>query len=691
MFLNERRVAMLTQLINYNETMRIGDMARRFHVSERTVRYDLDAIDEYLQDHQTARLVRQKDGVSLAGQKVRAGILGLLSKASTGAYECALSASQRKYMILSELLNATGYSTINGLAAAMLFSRNTIIKDLAAVKEWLTHNKLKFHSAPKYGIKIEGDEAHIRKAILKMLQEAFSLEQYLELVYNKLSATQGDTYPFILYRRIFREVRVDALLACIRCIEARLNVVFTDISFINLVLCLAIMIQRLRTGHYISLTGDDVAGPAQSRAFAIIAEESAGLQQSLQLTFPPAELAFFTQYVCASHVTSNNNKENKPIECVLISNLIAVVSRDLGESLSHDKQLFDCLYQEIVPAFYRIKHGLPVQNPYLHDIKAHYGDLFCTIQNNLAAIEEYSGSRLSEDEIGYVTLHFQVALEQLRKRGAVPNLLVVCGTGIGTANLLAAKIEEHFNVNIVATSALHDVAGLIQSHDIDLIVSTIPCVIDSVPAVVGVSPILSSGDIALLRKYFNERSRCPKGKPYCGHKGGTETGKTDLSSPEGEARTPRLTHVLRPELIRLDISVANWQEAIEYAGLVLYESGYIEYPYIRSMIDMVRERGPYIAFWKGIALPHSNAVASVRRLGISYVRLKPPIPFGHGENDPVDMVFAFATPNEHCHINALMELSHLLSSRTAVEELRSAASAGAVQDVIRSFCTEPGE
>lgn len=688
MFLNDRRLLMLTQLINHNEAMSISEIAHRFNVSERTVRYDLDAIDEYLFESKAPKLIRKRNGQVLAASDQGKYEVSLLNK---GLYECVLSANQRKYMILNELLCEKSYITINELADKMFFSRNTIIKDLAAVKEWLARNKLQINSAPKYGIKVEGEEKYIRKATLRLLREAFSFEQYVELAYNKFALINKNIYPFIFYRRIFNDIDMDELCRYIKTLETELNVIFTDISFVDLVLCLALVIQRVRTGRNVSLNKEDTASFLHTQTFAILAAGISNLQRSLNMIFSSDELIFFTQYVLGSNVTSSNHNEeraNRMESHVLISNLIANVSRDLKKDLSSNKQLFDCLYQEIVPAIHRIKHGLSIPNPYLKDIKSNYGSLFRIIQKNLKTIEEYTGSPLSEDEIGYISLHFGAVLEKLQNSKPVPKLLVVCGTGRGTANLLAAKIEAQFNVEIIATSALHDAGNLLKCHDIDVIVSTIPSTLGTIPSIC-VSPMLGPGDISTLRKFFTDWQEGFRKDNAGAHTHEMAQHKAAMSYTKGLEQTPGLLAVLHGNLIRIDITAANWQEAIEIAGLVLYEQGYIEYSYIHSMIDMVKRHGPYIVFWKGVALPHSNATADVKRLGISFIKLKTPVVFGNAEHDPVDMVFALATPNEQCHIKALMELSNLLSNYTLVERLRSAAAVDEIQSIIQSFVGAP--
>ncbi|MCV5526761.1 hypothetical protein OFN18_32365, partial [Escherichia coli] len=48
---------------------------------------------------------------------------------------------------------------------------------------------------------------------------------------------------------------------------------------------------------------------------------------------------------------------------------------------------------------------------------------------------------VSEDEVGYLTVHFQAAMERQIARKRV---LLVCATGIGTSHLLKSRILRAF-------------------------------------------------------------------------------------------------------------------------------------------------------------------------------------------------------------------------------------------------------
>jgi PTS system ascorbate-specific IIA component len=65
--------------------------------------------------------------------------------------------------------------------------------------------------------------------------------------------------------------------------------------------------------------------------------------------------------------------------------------------------------------------------------------------------------------------------------------------------------------------------------------------------------------------------------------------------------------------------------------------------------------------------------------------LATPVPFGHSQNDPVDLVFAMGAVDKHAHVAALQELARLLMDRATLERFRSAADGRGVLTAIEAW------
>lgn len=140
-----------------------------------------------------------------------------------------------------------------------------------------------------------------------------------------------------------------------------------------------------------------------------------------------------------------------------------------------------------------------------------------------------------------------------------------------------------------------------------------------------------------------------------------------------------LHEVLTPEVIALDVEAKDWREAVRRSGDLLYKAGKIEKEYIDDMIQMVEELGPYIVIIPGIALAHARPdTGKIKELGVSLVRLKEAVCFGHEKHDPVKIVMGFAANSEDSHLDILQELTCILQE----EESREILFTGTLQDII---------
>lgn len=151
-----------------------------------------------------------------------------------------------------------------------------------------------------------------------------------------------------------------------------------------------------------------------------------------------------------------------------------------------------------------------------------------------------------------------------------------------------------------------------------------------------------------------------------------------------------LTSLLTPDTVRARVSVSSWQEAVERAGELLVATGSTEPGYTEAMKRVLRELGAYAVLAPGVVLLHARPEDGVRRPCLALMTLATPVPFGHSENDPVDIVLALAAVDKQAHLKALQQLAHLLGDAAALQRLRTADSDGQLLSVLRAW-RPPGQ
>lgn len=110
---------------------------------------------------------------------------------------------------------------------------------------------------------------------------------------------------------------------------------------------------------------------------------------------------------------------------------------------------------------------------------------------------------------------------------------------------------------------------------------------------------------------------------------------------------------------------ANWEDAVRRACALLVDLGSAEEGYADACVASLHAHGPYIVLARGLALAHARSDQGAKAVGLSLVRLEEPVEFGHVSNDPVDLVFAFSTPDDTGHLVLLRTLAAQLGQGLA--------------------------
>ncbi|MDL4776526.1 MULTISPECIES: PTS sugar transporter subunit IIA [Thermomonosporaceae] len=122
---------------------------------------------------------------------------------------------------------------------------------------------------------------------------------------------------------------------------------------------------------------------------------------------------------------------------------------------------------------------------------------------------------------------------------------------------------------------------------------------------------------------------------------------------------------------------ADWREAVRRAARGLVEAGAAGEGYPDACVRVVEENGPYIVLAKGLALVHARPEEGGLAVGVGVTRLAAPVEFGHPDNDPVDLLLAFCTPDPDSHVGTLSTLARALSAGLA-DRLRGASDEDAL-------------
>lgn len=686
--LNNRCYKIIDILIESDRPMMIDELSKTFNVSGRTIRYDLDKIDDYLNENGIEVLNRKPNvGISLEDKTKEK-----LNFNNIDNYEYVLSPKERVNFILCELLEGRGFITINSLAQKIFVSRGTIIKDLPQVKKWVKKYNLRLISYKSHGLKIVGDEKNLRRAVSALFSD--NIDTYKVIDDAKDNEKKTDLELSYQVKKLFEDIDIPYIENCISTTEEQLETSFSDNAYNALIVHIAIAIKRMQLNKDIIMDKAELKSLGKTKEFSIASAMAKMLESKFNVNIPADEIGYITIHLLGSNVTysQDTDRDNWIKLSIITTNIIENMENRTGISLINDRQLFDGLLQHIRPAIYRFKHDLSITNPLLHEIEDTYHDLFKNVKESLKFLEKDLKVNISDEEAAYITLHFGAAVERIKDKDYKKmNVLVVCATGIGTSKLVSSKLQSIFDINIVDTISYHGVSKALKKHKIDLIVTTVPLDIKNIKCV-EVSAFLTEKNISELSVILSKLKQTKNESKIdlddiikiinnnCDIKNFVKL-RRELAkylniediSLESDYK-PELIKFINENFVEANIKADTWEEAVRESGNILLKNGYIEESYIHAMINIVKNMGPYIVMAPGVAVAHARPEDGAKKVGVSFAALDKPINFGNDDNDPVKMVVSVCSTDHLSHMKALTQLAEIIEREDFIENISKATN-----------------
>ena len=152
--------------------MTAQQLARKLGVSERTVRYEIAALSDWLGERGIALERVPRKGFFVASQDVaRAAEIAFEGEDAPDAESVYLSAEQRANAIVAALLDETCPKTMAGMAEALGVSRATAARDLKRAGEWLASHGAPVVAMPHGGWSLEVSEYRRRQVMAEFVRE----------------------------------------------------------------------------------------------------------------------------------------------------------------------------------------------------------------------------------------------------------------------------------------------------------------------------------------------------------------------------------------------------------------------------------------------------------------------------------------------------------------------------------------
>lgn len=512
--MNQRLIEIAEHLLSKNEYMTVDSIAAAVDCSNKTVRNDLMVLEEWLND--VGLKLDKKSGVGIAIRGDESVKLRVLEDLAIKSHMVlAYSPEDRVNYILVKLFTSGSRLRIKDLSNTLHVSRATVHKDLYDVDAWLKRNGLELYRKSNYGLKLAANEKDLRRAILLLI---CSNKSYMELkdILGSDDVEMNLTSPPL---KIFKEI-IDIDFPVLRdtalSTESLMRYNMADESLLVILVYLAVMLKRISVNHYITVLKSNQKRLRESHEYSIAKDICSRLMDVFGTLIPEDEILNLTMYIKCSktndfdalnqYVTHNGDPDISGL-VDLARSLMRRWERTLSLDLSKDDELFSSLLLHLKPVVTRIRFGLTVVNPILDEIMKYYPNTFSVVKSSIGVFEEYIGSRIGDDEIGYLTLHLASAIERAKKP---LRTALVCHGGTGESKLLKNKLTHEFNKLDIVVSKSSTFLKISDIEGMDLVISTVPLKLDMDINIINISPLLRKQDLqrldSIIKKIYSEKN-----------------------------------------------------------------------------------------------------------------------------------------------------------------------------------------
>ena len=626
--LTKRQKELLELLAQQSDFQTVEYFASKLGVSKRTTHSELRIIEDYLPS--SGEYLEKKRGVGIAIKRFKEVEAIEEKKEASDIY----NTFNRRVEIMNILLFKEKVVSFNHLSDSFMVSKTSIIKDFEFIMKILNVGSRIKLCSDIHGTSLIGSEEDIQKALLQFNRYLLNnSELYDEDFAEKIKLL--DTY----YGESLINVCSNILYTYIR---ENVNAI-SDYYVQNILNIFIILVFRIAKGHHI-----EELKRTDASETTIFFEESAvrmlhKAALRLELTYTNEDVHYLSLQLISNRFEPLPEEE---IDEVIVERLLSRVSAALNINFASDQKLEEQLKNHIPPMIYRLRSNNKTENPFTSQIKNEFSLTFNVIWVVLSEYEQELGISFNEDEIAFLTMYFQAAIERARMNRKI---LIVCQMGIATSELLINRIK-----NVLPSLDTFEVASVAELeqmplNEYDLIISTIKVDLPK-KQVILVSPFLTKEDIERIK----QSDLLPKAE----------------NNVLKFVRAHHLMKFVDKDFVFVNTDFTSKEELIEQMGEVLTENGFVTQQFIQTVQE--REEMGSTDLPTGTAVPHGNSTC-VNQTIIVLVKNKKKFKWNKYY---VDLVFLICIAKQDTFQtrNILADIYNIIDSNEQLKQLREATT-----------------
>lgn len=598
--MNSRQISVFNYLLEQNNYVTAKTISKEFNVTPKTIYIDINILQQELAEYGLIVDKKTNCGILLVGtDEAKKKARSVINFSNDDSDDKGLDVESRRKQLFVDLVLFGNSLSLQKTAEHYYVSKSSILNDL----EFLRKEFLR-----KYHVNIETDfDKKLNLVISDMLDnsEIIDLNGFADYYRQALKITL-----FIFVTRI-------------------------ENGF------------HIKEDEYYFLDDLDFM-----KNYPIAKSISDYFEEQLNIKCTSEDKMVLAKYLASYRIKSFKTNESDYKE--VVDRIINSLEEIENICIKNREELTNQLLLHIPPMVLRLKNGIKIENPLLDEVKSRYLHLFTLSWYVLSTIETEYNISLTEDEISFIVIYFQMAIN---KSSNSHKILVVCPYGIVSSKYVVSQLKNVLpKYDDIQACGYEDLKNK-KLDNLDLIVSTSSQKIDTSVPVVHVSPMLDSVDCA---KIFDAYSKYVF----------LASSKIRRIFDQNNINIPLLSRYINKDNVFFKMDFHTKEDCLDFMIKKLEKDGVVKKEFRKSVYK--RESIGSTVLENGIAIPHGMP-AEVNKIGLVILTLKRPIKWS---NNWVDMIFLMAVPEDKTNEfeSMVLELYGMISNIEAVEELKKFTS-----------------
>ena len=577
-----KRQNMIMTIMNNQKDWIVGkDLAKLLNVSDRTIRNDIAAINEFYADTMIESNIRK--GYRIQGEKVK-------RFTEETKKEIPETGEERRWLILKTLVEHNQVN-IYQLADQMCISEFSLENDMNKIRKLLDNYQ---------GLKV------IRQSNMLQLsgEEREKRHLYEELISYKIS---GNLWNLNKVAENFMRFDLLKVKEILKDIFEEFHYQMNEVRIPTLLIHVGVILERNFACHFLK-EDEEQQGKYGREEYEISRHffEKIGARLSLQVR--EAEICDFAIYL--EHGKRKGYCEEEQLQGLasdLVQHIIVEIREHFDIDFSEDCEFRLGLEVHTVSLLKRHYANVEIDHTCLEEVKRKYPLIFEMGVWVCKIMEEHLNIIISENEISFIALHLGSAYERANLRRKY-RCLLICPHNQTVKDLCIQKIVNRFQdrMEIVDCMSYFE-ESLIREKNLDLILTTQPVAHALDIETTEISMFFAHTDEAAVFQTLNRLDQIRYRNNFQFF----------------------ILNLIREEFFTANMAVEEPEKIISDMCDKLYARGYVKENFKEGVLK--RERLSPTSFFHGFAIPHNMSHQETIHSAISTAILKQPVQWGSYE------------------------------------------------------------